>query len=165
MAPAPSSWGFILTSYDIDSSAPASDRAEIYIDAPANRVWDRLADIAGWPSWNTGVEWISALIPLTAGTAFEMRASGQTVRAKLQGVQAPNILCWSSGALFVSARHLITVEDLGGRTRVIAQASYRGAWPMAMPKRAKRHIRASLLQGLQDLKAASEGKPTHRKAA
>ncbi len=158
--------GLILTYHDIDASAPVAARADILIDAPASAVWAVLSDVPSWPAWFRNVEWISAHIPLVPGTAFEMRANRQTVRARLQVVDPKHQLGWTSAALFVSAGHLITLEDHGKTTHVHATASYRGAWPMALPKQAKRHAKAVLIEGLADLKAASEGKkPTLHRAA
>lgn len=151
--------GLLVTFFDIDTSAAATARADIYIEAPAHVVWDRLADIACWPAWMGGVQWISALIPLEPGIRFEIRTAHQTVQARVQGVLPGRQLNWSSSALFASARHTVTVEPEGKLTRVSAVALYRGAWPLAMPKQAKRHAKATLLSGLRDLKAISEYKP------
>ncbi|WP_157136588.1 SRPBCC family protein [Sagittula stellata] len=155
-----------MTYHDIDASAPVAARADILIDAPASAVWAVLSDIQSWPAWFRNVEWISAHIPPVPGTAFEMRASGQTVRARLQVVDATHQLGWTGTALFVSTGHLVTLEDRGKATHVHATASYRGAWPLALSKQAKRHAKALLIEGLADLKAASEGKkPTMHRAA
>lgn len=154
-----------MTFYDIDVSAPVSANADILIDAPAHAVWARLSHVSGWPEWNTGVQWISAQVPLTTGTGFEMRSAGQTVRGRIQAVRPEDMLCWSSSALFISARHLVTLEDLGTQTRVHVSAAYRGAWPVAMPKRARRHLKAMIQTGLEDLRNAVERRPVKRKAA
>lgn len=154
-----------MTTFDIDKTAPAIGRAETVIAAPIAAVWARLSDIADWPDWNSGVDWMSACVPLEPGATFEWRAGGMTIRSRLQAVEAPYLLGWTGSALFISARHVCRLTDLGAATRVTRAESFRGAYARALPAHARRQIDKALAQGLGDLKAVCEGRTRRQSAA
>lgn len=162
-SPGPILLGHDMT-FDIDRTAPATGRAEIVIAAPVHAVWTKYTDLADWPDWNSGVEWIGANIPLDPGARFEWRAGGLTIRSCLQAVEPERVIGWTGETLFISARHVTRFADLGAGTRVLTEESFRGAYARLMPGHAARQIEAALLQGLRHLKDACEGRRRKRAA-
>jgi hypothetical protein len=53
-------------------------------------IWPFFEDVAGWPTWNQGIEHIVLEGPFTAGSTFLMTPPGeQTLRSQLVDVRAP----------------------------------------------------------------------------
>ncbi|MGP6088535.1 SRPBCC family protein [Antarctobacter jejuensis] len=154
-----------MDTFDIDTSAPAIGRADIAIDAPIRAVWSVLADLADWPEWNSGVDWISNRVPAQRGTCFEWRAGGLTLQSRLEAVSEPYLLGWSTSGPLFKARHVILLDDRRPVTRVRADTSFRGTYPGLLPGHARRRIEHHLTQTLADLKGVCEGKRPMRRAA
>lgn len=60
---------------DIDRSAPAIAEGEILIAAPSETVWEVIADVVAWPSWNPDVKSMKVEGPVrpvrrSAGSGF-----------------------------------------------------------------------------------------------
>jgi uncharacterized protein YndB with AHSA1/START domain len=49
----------------------------IEIAATPARIWNLLADVAGWKTWNAGIENIEIHGPFLEGTTFSMKPPGQ----------------------------------------------------------------------------------------
>jgi hypothetical protein len=58
--------------------------------ATPETIWAFFEDVAGWPTWNQGIEQIVLEGPFVAGTTFLMTPPGeQTLRSQLIEVRAP----------------------------------------------------------------------------
>ena len=111
--------------------------AERTIDAPAPRVFDRLADVASWPSW---MPRSFAVVPrVRAGTPSPLRP-GDRVRVKISGaplastlkvskLERPNELAWRGGVRgLLWAEHRFVFEPIGDKkTRVRSIETWHGA--------------------------------------
>ena len=58
--------------------------------ATPETVWPYFEDVAGWPTWNEGIEHIVLEGPFASGTTFLMTPPGeQRIRSQLVDVRAP----------------------------------------------------------------------------
>jgi len=58
--------------------------------ATPETIWPFSEDVAGWPTWNQGIEHIVLEGPFATGTTFLMTPPGeQTLRSQLIDVRAP----------------------------------------------------------------------------
>jgi hypothetical protein len=110
--------------------------AELTIEAPPQRVFDRLADFAGWPSWMPR-SFVPVLVdgspsPLKLGDTFKVRVAGAPMAAKLRisVLDRPREIAWRGGVRGVFwAEHRFVLEEIGDdhrRTRVRSIETWHG---------------------------------------
>ena len=110
-------------------------QAELTIDAPPQRVFDRLADFAAWPSWMpksfVPVVRAGAASPLREGDRFQVKVGGAPFAStlKLRTLERPREITWTGGLRGVLwAEHRFVLEPDGDRrTRVRSIETWRGA--------------------------------------
>ena len=121
-------------------------RAEIVIEAPVERVFDRLTDLAAWPSWMPG-SFVPVFrgkpAPLALGTRFRVRIVGAPVPAALRIslLERPRQIAWTGGVpALLRAEHRFTLEAEGpARTRVRSVETWTGA--LALVSLTKRFVK------------------------
>jgi len=109
--------------------------AERTIDAPAQRVFDRLADVASWPSWMprsfAPVLRAGTPSPLRPGDRLRVKISGAPLAStiKVSKLDRPNELAWRGGVRgLLWAEHRFVFEPIGDKkTRVRSIETWRGA--------------------------------------
>lgn len=98
-------------------------RSEYAIEASATAetIWSIFRDVAGWKTWNAGIEQIDIEGPFCAGTWFTMKPPGEdTLRSQLVEVRENECFVDETrlGSLVVTVAHRI--ERLGPtRTRIV----------------------------------------------
>jgi hypothetical protein len=106
---------------------------EIYICAPAGRVWSELADLASYPEWNPMI--IRADGELSRGERLKVRyeppgSRGHTYRPKLLVVEPGRELRWLGWPRFpgfFDSEHYWTMDEgPGGETRLLHGAAVFG---------------------------------------
>jgi hypothetical protein len=93
----------------------------IETSATAEAIWSIFRDVAGWKTWNAGIEHIDIEGPFSAGTWFTMKPPGEdTLRSQLIEVRENECFLDETrlGSLVVTVSHRI--ERLGPtRTRIV----------------------------------------------
>jgi hypothetical protein len=110
-------------------------QAELTIDAPAQRVFDRLADFAAWPSWMppsfVPLVRAGAPSPLRLGDRFRVKVGGAPFAStlRLSVLERPREIAWRGGLRgLLWAEHRFVLEPDGDRrTRVRSIETWRGA--------------------------------------
>lgn len=108
--------------------------AERTIEAPPQRVFDRLADVASWPTW---MPRSFALVvrpgtpsPLRLGDRIKVKVAGAPVASTLRvsKLERPNEVAWRGGVRgLMWAEHRFVLEPLGDRrTRVRSIETWHG---------------------------------------
>jgi hypothetical protein len=111
--------------------------AERTIEAPPQRVFDRLVDVASWPSWMPRS--FQPLLASSGGTPSPLRL-GDRVKVKISGaplpttirmskLERPHELAWRGGVRgLLWAEHRFVLEPAGDRrTRVRSIETWHGA--------------------------------------
>jgi uncharacterized membrane protein len=144
----------------VDADAPVVVSTAIDVMAPADVVWDVLADIGQWPAWNRAVASVSIEGDVAPGTEFEWQAGPGTIRSTFLRVVRPSFIAWSGHALGLRAIHIFALHGDGERTTVRTEESYTGlfAWLLRVPIR--RSLARALEDGLVDLRAQAERRAT-----
>ncbi|HLV72419.1 MAG TPA: SRPBCC family protein [Vulgatibacteraceae bacterium] len=125
----------------IDETAPVTSSSEVVVDAPAERVWEVLADLRGWETWAPGFR-IRALGAVEPHREFRWAQNGTPLRSRFAVVSPGRELSWAGSALGLYRavdRMVLTPED--GRTRVTLQESFDG--PFARFVFGERRLRAA----------------------
>ncbi len=111
---------------NIDPDAPVQVRAETTIDAPPEVLWDILAAVDRWSSWNPEVARAQLDGPLAPGATIRWKAGGASITSTIASVVRPSELAWTGRTLGISAVHVWRLEPHEGGTRVRSEESIRG---------------------------------------
>ena len=74
--------------------------------AAPERVWDFLADLERWPSWNPDVDTVRLEGTVARGTVFRWKAGSARIVSTLQDVDRPSRLSWTGRTMGVGAIHV-----------------------------------------------------------
>jgi uncharacterized protein YndB with AHSA1/START domain len=139
----------------IDQAAPVKARVQIEIAAPPAKVWALLVDAPSWPSWQPGIESVSAAGPLTDGAPFAWRTGGTTVHSQVRLLEPQKRLAWTGTAMIAHAVHVWRLDAKpGGGTAVVVQESMDG--PLMAMLFPSEKLASSDLAWLRALKSAAE---------
>lgn len=131
----------------------------VVVDAGREAVWDRLADVSGWPDWNPAC--ISAGLdgPPEPGTAMRLQlrhpnGRGFHTRPRLAELERPGRLVWETRAIGVRARTEVRLTHEVDGTRITLTADSGGpmgfSYRWAMRPKTQARIWASMLGGLAE---------------
>ena len=95
---------------EIDRSAPAIGEGEIHVTAPPETVWDVIADIDGWPQWNTDVKSTKVAGPVAVGSVFRWKSGASSLTSTLQVVDRPNEIAWTGTTMGIKAIHVFRCD-------------------------------------------------------
>jgi uncharacterized membrane protein len=140
----------------INSDSPVVSAHEIAIDAPIDRVWEVLAAIDRWPTWNPDVKSVSVDGPVEKGSSFRWKAGPGTIRSTLEHVEPPRVIAWSGTTLGIRASHVWRLQALDGRTRASTEESYEGLVARLLRRPLRKTLDKALADGLRHLKTEAE---------
>jgi uncharacterized protein YndB with AHSA1/START domain len=138
------------------SSAPVVGADEIRIAAPPETVWDVLAAIEDWPSWNPDVKSVSIAGAVAPGTEFRWKSGPGTITSTLQEVERPRLIAWTGRTFGLRAFHVWRFEPEDGGTRVQTEESFDGTVARLFRRPLRRTLTSALDSGLRHLKAEAE---------
>ena len=136
---------------------------DIEIDASAERVWDTLADVAAYPTWNPFIpSLVGTLVP---GARLEVRLAPpggrpMTFRPTVLVAERNRELRWLGRLLLpglFDGEHRFAIEPLGpGRVRFVQQERFTGLLVPLFARSLDRHTRAGFEAMNAALKARAE---------
>jgi hypothetical protein len=141
---------------EINQAAPVVATGETEVAASREVVWDVLADIEQWPSWNADVNSVSMDGGLSEGAQFRWNAGPGTITSTLRRVEARRRLAWTGTTFGIEAMRVYALEARDGVTLVRTEESYDGLVPRLFRGRLQRALEDSLERGLRQLKAEAE---------
>jgi uncharacterized protein YndB with AHSA1/START domain len=147
---------------DIDRSAPAIAEGEIQIAALPETVWEVIADIAAWPSWNTDVKSMKLEGPVAPGTTFRWKAGSSSLVSTLKVVDPPREIAWTGVTMGIHAVHVFHFEPSDGGTRARSAESFRGFIPTVMRGYSRKILQRGIDSVLALLKAEAERRSSAR---
>ena len=80
---------------DVNRGAPVVAEAEIVIEAPPERVWKTLVDVARWPNWNPEVESVVLEGGTREGSVFRWKTNSGTITSTFQTIEPPMHVAWA----------------------------------------------------------------------
>lgn len=142
---------------EINGSAPAISRAEVEIEAAASIIWDLIADIEGWPSWNPDVKSADLHGPLAVDTEFTWKAGPGTIRSRLQEVDRPAVIGWTGRTMGINAVHVWRFQPRGeGVTVATSEESWEGLPVSLLRRLMQRNLDKGIASGIARLKTEAE---------
>ena len=127
------------------------------IAAPPSRVWAKLTDAKGFPSWNSTVTSIEGPIALGAKLAIRVPVSDRVFTPKVSELESERRMVWRDGffPMFEGAR-TFTLAAKGGGTEFEMVEHFRGAM-LPMIKGSLPDFTPIFDRYAADLKKACEG--------
>jgi uncharacterized protein YndB with AHSA1/START domain len=141
---------------EVHRSAPVVGTAEIEIAASPAAVWEVLADIESWPSWNPDVKTMALSGEVAPGSQFRWKAGGVTIESALEAVDPPRLIGWTGRTIGLKARHVYRFEPRDEGTFVSTEEPYDGWAARLFRKPIQRMLDKALEDGLGYLKAEAE---------
>ncbi|MEV0971446.1 SRPBCC family protein [Microtetraspora glauca] len=138
----------------LDPNAQLVSSSSVVVDAPVERVWEVMADLATWPLWASNLE-IVELSDVRPGAPFRWKLNGVALRSRFAVVAPERELTWTGVFFGYKAvdRHVLEPLD-DGRTRVTVEESLAG--PLLSLFYSERKLQANHERWLAELKAAVE---------
>jgi hypothetical protein len=141
---------------DADRRAPVFSEGRIEIAASPEALWDLMADIERWPSWNPDVREASLLGDLAEGTRFRWKAGPGTITSTLRVVDRPRAIGWTGRTFGIDAIHLWRFEPSGDTTVASMEESFDGLVARLLRRRLQKQLDATTKAGLENLKSVAE---------
>ncbi|MEZ5980577.1 MAG: SRPBCC family protein [Planctomycetota bacterium] len=140
----------------IDGAAPVRGAGRIAIEAPRRVVFDLLADVEGWPSWNPDVRSARLDGPLAVGTRFRWAAGPSSITSELVEVAEGESLAWRGRSLGVRAIHVWRLRDTDGGCELATEESMDGLLARLFKGPLRRTLDAAITNGLDAAKREAE---------
>jgi uncharacterized membrane protein len=137
----------------IHKTAPVTAVVEVVANAPVGLVWKLLADINGWPRWQSDISRVNAPTPLVFGSDFDWAIDGSPVHSRLELIKAGRRLAWISFTGSRQTIHVWTLEALSGNKTRITSAESMDGKPMPLTSK---ELAESDQAWLNALKVAAE---------
>jgi hypothetical protein len=139
-----------------DRRAPVFSEGRIAVSATPEHVWDIMADLENWPSWNRDVQSVTLDGPVAEGTVFRWKSGPTRLVSTLRRVERPNVLGWTGRTMGIGAIHVWRFEPSGEGSVASMEESFDGAIAKLLRTRLQRQLDATTAKGLEALKAAAE---------
>ena len=111
----------------IDAEAPVKASHEVLIEAPVERVWWLLSDVAGWGTWYPDVHDVRLDSGVEADARFDWRNGKARIRSRFAVVDDEQEITWTGVSSGAKAVHRHVLEPAGdGATRVFSEESMAG---------------------------------------
>lgn len=127
------------------------------VDAPAERLWDILADVKAWPEWRAASFVRPPAGAVKKGTTFRAGLGGLTWAISVTEADRPRKLAWVGRRTGLWGVHEWEFVEEAGRTRATTRETMHG-WllPFVYPM-VRRTLPRTDRKWLADLKARAEG--------
>ena len=141
---------------EVNKEAPAIATGEIEIRAQPEVVWDLLADIDNWPSWNPDVREAKLMGGLRESSVFRWKAGPGTITSTLQKVDRPREIGWRGKTMGINAVHVYTLEPSAEGTKVHTEESFDGLVVTLLKRTMRKTLQKGIDGGLASLKKEAE---------
>src|ERR671918_2020159 len=104
--------------------APVFAAGEIDVAADPETIWDVLAGIEGWPSWNPEISEAVLEGDLAEGTRLRWKAGRTTITSTLRRIERPRVIGWTGRTMTIDAIHVWTIEGRDGGSVLRTEESW-----------------------------------------
>jgi hypothetical protein len=143
----------------INQEAPVVGASEIEIAAAPEKVWEVLAAIDRWPSWNPDIKSMAMQGDLAEGSTFRWKAGRATITSTIRRIEPPRLIAWTGKTFGLNAIHVYRLEPRNGKTFVRTEESFEGIAARVMRGSLQKTLDHTLADGLRYLKAEAEKRP------
>lgn len=140
----------------INENAPVTATGETKIYAEPEIIWEIMANIKDWPSWNHDVKSVSMDGDLAKGTEFRWKSGSNTITSIIQGVERPRLLAWKGRTIGIRAIHIWHIEPQDGYTLVRTEESWEGLIVRILRRPMQDELEKAINSGLMYLKTEAE---------
>lgn len=137
---------------DVNKKSKTYCRMEAIVNVPIKDVYQKVADIAKWPSWRTDVKEVSLRGEVAEGSEFVWKAGGLKFVSKIHTLSTDKEIGWTGKTLWISAVHNWHFSKKGKSTLVRIEENLSGLGSGFM----KKSIETAMKKDLADLKKAIE---------
>ena len=106
----------------INENAPVIVKGMIEINSSPETIWDLIADIKRWSSWNPDVKNSSIEGDVIKGSKFKWKSWSVTITSIFQEVDRPRFIGWTGKTMGIKALHIWKLEPKNGRTIAIKKS-------------------------------------------
>lgn len=138
----------------IDEGAPVKSTSDIVIDAPVDRVWSVLVNLAAWPTLTPAIRNVRLESEVAVDTFFTFRLYSFPIRAQFAVVSSNRELTWTGRSLWFTAIDRLVVESVAGSTRLSIAEWFTGF--LAIPLMSSARLKVQHEQLLSAFKHAAE---------
>jgi hypothetical protein len=143
---------------EVSKSAPAIATHELLINATVQRIWNLVAEIDNWPSWNPAVKSAKLNGTFEVGTTFNWKSRGISIVSTLQEIQPTTTrIAWTGKAIGTRAIHTWSLQPTAAGVLVLTSESLEGWLVSLMRKAMQKSLDESLVAWLKELKQRAEG--------
>ena len=139
---------------------PVSANAEIFIQAPLDRVWIILTDIQKWKNWNSDIESMNVIGDVELGTTFIWKAGGVTIESEITELIPKQKIAWKGKTTGISAYHIWNFSEEEKNVRVYTEERFSGILAWLLPGTMRNQISKALKHGVLVLKQEAEKEST-----
>ncbi|WP_080058392.1 SRPBCC family protein [Spirosoma aerolatum] len=136
--------------------APVTCSKRIIINASPDKVWNLLANINNWASWQTDITKPSLNGPVQPGTTFDWKTGGAGIHSTLHTVEPNKSLGWTGKTFGMYAVHNWTLTEVPGGTQVAVDESMEGFLAGLFKSSFNKNLAKDMQHWLELLKAESE---------
>ncbi len=141
---------------NINQEAPVVQKAEIFINASPEKVWQVLTAIQNWDTWNERIKDPQLEGNLNTGSTFTWRINGSKIKSTITSFTPNAILGWQGKAFGASAIHIWYLSPSENGTLVKVEESMEGWIIQLMKKKMNVKLHEDMVFWLEQLKRESE---------
>ncbi|MGB2832837.1 MAG: SRPBCC family protein [Methylotenera sp.] len=141
---------------DINKSAPAFAKHELFIKASPSKIWTLITEIDSWPSWNPAIKSARLNGAIGVGTTFNWKIGGIPITSTFQEIQPTMKIVWTGKAIGTRAIHVWSLNSTLDGVLVQTSESFEGWLVSLMSKSMQKTLDESLVSWLKELKRRAE---------
>jgi uncharacterized protein YndB with AHSA1/START domain len=137
----------------INENASIRDQHSTVINAPIQRVWNKLIHLNEWNEWNPAVSKMEVLDGVKEKGHFTWSLNGSKVKSEIQRISEPNTFSWTCKSNNVKRIYVWQLESDDEQTIVTISTSLQGIFVVLQ---SHQKVFAELLAWLEYLKKNTE---------
>ena len=142
--------------------APVFAAGEIDVAADPETIWDVLAGIEGWPSWNPEISEAVLEGDLAEGTRLRWKAGRTTITSTLRRIERPRVIGWTGRTMTIDAIHVWMIEGRDGGSVLRTEESWEGLLARLLRGTFQKIVQKAIEGGLRMVKAEAERRAGRR---
>ena len=141
---------------EINLHAPAVADGETQITADPETVWEVIAAIEEWPTWNPDIKSASLEGPLGPGSVFRWKSGWSSLISTLQVVDRPREIAWTGKTMGIRAIHIFRLSPRDSGTLARSEESWEGLIATLLKGYSRKTLDRGIRAFLSALKNESE---------